>query len=70
MYGMTRKGANENSNSIIAIDLIKEKILWSFQEVAHDLWDFDIGCPPLLTEIKFEKKFLEVVVCVTKQEIL
>ena len=66
MYGITRKGANKNSNSIIAIDLIKEKILWSFQEVAHDLWDFDIGCPPLLTEIKFEKKFLEVVVCVTK----
>lgn len=66
MYGMTRKGGNKNSNSIIAIDLFKDKIIWSFQDVSHDLWDFDIGCPPLLTEIKFGEKFLEVVVCVTK----
>jgi quinoprotein glucose dehydrogenase len=64
--GLTRPGRNENSNSIIAIDLKKKKILWTFQEIAHDLWDFDIGCPPLLTEISYEKKFLEVVVCVTK----
>ena len=66
LYGLTRPGRNENSNSIVAIDIKKEKILWTFQEIAHDLWDFDIGCPPLLTEISYEEKILEVVVCVTK----
>jgi len=64
--GLTRPGRNENSNSIVALDLKEEKILWAFQEVAHDLWDFDIGCPPLLTEINYDNKILEVVVCVTK----
>ncbi len=66
LYGITRPGKNENSNSIVAIDLKSKKIKWSFQEVAHDLWDFDIGCPPLLTEVNYEDKILELVVCVTK----
>ena len=66
LYGVTRPGKNENSNSIVAIDLKNEKIKWSFQEVAHDLWDFDIGCPPLLTEVNYGDKILELIVCVTK----
>ena len=55
-----------NSNSIIAIDLVDNKILWKFQEVSQDLWDYDMASPPILTELKINDKILEVVVATTK----
>ena len=46
LYGVNRPGNNLNSNSLIAYDLNKKKIVWIFQEVMHDLWDYDIiGTP-------------------------
>ena len=44
-YGVNRPGSNENSGSIIAFDINNQKIKWSFQETAHDLWDYDIASP-------------------------
>ena len=66
LVGINRPGNNYNSNSLIAIDLIKNKILWKFQDVAHDLWDYDMASPPILTEFKINDKILEVVVATTK----
>tara|TARA_B100001123_G_scaffold126195_1_gene147059 strand:- start:250 stop:2628 length:2379 start_codon:yes stop_codon:yes gene_type:complete len=66
LVGINRPGNNYNSNSLIAIDLIKNKILWKFQDVAHDLWDYDMASPPILTELKINDKILEVVVATTK----
>ena len=51
----------------LAIPMLKKnKILWTFQDVKHDLWDFDISSPPILTELKFDDKYLEVVLATTK----
>lgn len=66
LYGASRPGRNLNSNSIIAIDLIKRNIKWSFQEVIHDLWDYDIAAPPLLSSIFINGKYIEVVIIMTK----
>lgn len=66
LIGSTRKGYNKNANSIIAIDLHKREILWSFQEVSHDLWDYDIASPPLLATIRINGNLLEVVIVTTK----
>ena len=66
LVGINRTGNNDNSNSLIAIDLFKNKILWKFQDVAHDLWDYDIASPPILTELKINGKILEVVIATTK----
>ena len=66
LYGGTRLGNNHNANSIIAIDLIKKEIKWSFQEVSHDLWDYDIAAPPILTSIKINNEFVDVIIVVTK----
>ena len=30
------------SSSIIAVDLNKDEIIWTFQDVFHDLWDYDL----------------------------
>ena len=66
LVGIGRSGDNKNANSLIAIDLNKNEILWTFQDVKHDLWDFDMASPPILTELKFEENFLEVVIVTTK----
>ncbi len=66
IYGVNRAGANKNSSSIIAFDLNTQKILWTFQDVNHDLWDYDISSPPLLHNLKINDKFYEVVIALTK----
>ena len=65
-YGVHRPGINHYSSSVLAYDLNSEKILWSFQDVAHDLWDFDIASPPILHDLEIEDKVFEVVISLTK----
>ena len=66
LIGTSRPGKNKNANSVIAIDLNQKKILWTFQEVAHDLWDYDIASPPLLTTIKIDDNLIDIVIITTK----
>ena len=58
--GVNRPGNNEYSNSIIAIDIFNKKKLWDFQEVKHDIWNFDIAAPPILTTIKKDNLDLDL----------
>ncbi len=66
LYGVHRPGINHYSCSILAFDIKSEKILWSFQEVSHDLWDFDIASPPILHDLKIDEKVYEVIISTTK----
>ena len=64
--GTTRPGSNKYSNSIVAFDIENEKLLWEFQEISHDIWNYDIASPPILTSIKKDDKLIDVVVVPTK----
>ena len=66
VYGVKRPGKNERSNSVIAIDIRSRSIIWSFQETAHDLWDFDIPSPPIIHNLKIGKDIYEVVISLSK----
>ena len=66
LSGITRPGDNNNSDSVIAIDLHARKIEWAFQEVRHDLWDYDVPSSPMLTRINVEHHAYDVVIAVTK----
>ena len=66
VYGVNRPGENKNSSSVIAFDLTKDKILWTFQETIHDLWDFDISSPPIIHNLKIDDKIFEVVIALSK----
>ena len=65
--GTLRPGKNPFSDSIIAIDLINKKILWSFQETSHDIWNSDLPAPPILTSIKKNNKFIDIVLTPSKR---
>ena len=64
--GINRPGKNKYSNSIVAIDVKNKKLLWEFQEIEHDIWDYDIAAPPILTSIIVNDNKVDVVVAVTK----
>jgi alcohol dehydrogenase (cytochrome c) len=50
-YGGGRAGANLFAASIVALHYKTGKIAWYFQEVHHDIWDFDTPSPPVLYDI-------------------
>ena len=66
LFGALRPGDNLHSNSVVAINARNGEIVWAFQEVSHDLWDYDIPSPPILTSIQKDSKTIDVVVAVTK----
>ncbi len=51
-YGGERLGRNDYSNSIVALRASTGKVVWHFQTVHHDLWDYDNASPPLLATVK------------------
>ena len=64
--GMRHIGRNLFSNCVLALDALTGKRLWHFQEVRHDIWDWDIPAPPILTTIEREGRRVDVVAQVTK----
>ncbi|HLK48796.1 MAG TPA: pyrroloquinoline quinone-dependent dehydrogenase [Bryobacteraceae bacterium] len=50
-YGGDRPGANLFGNSLVAVDAMTGKLKWYFQNVHHDLWDYDLPPQPTLVEI-------------------
>jgi quinoprotein glucose dehydrogenase/quinate dehydrogenase (quinone) len=39
-------------SSIIALDAATGNVRWSFQTTHHDIWDYDIGSQPVLTDLR------------------
>jgi len=47
-YGGQRKGLDHYSSSIVALDADTGAVVWSFQTVHHDIWDYDVAAQPVL----------------------
>jgi alcohol dehydrogenase (cytochrome c) len=47
-YGGQRPGKNLYAASIVALDLNTGKLKWYFQQVHHDIWDYDSASPVVL----------------------
>lgn len=51
-YGANRKGKNLYGNSVVALDAASGKLVWHFQTIHHDLWDYDLPAPPNLVTVE------------------
>ncbi|HXJ43675.1 MAG TPA: c-type cytochrome, partial [Bryobacteraceae bacterium] len=60
-YGADRKGADLFANCILALDARTGKYKWHFQEVHHDLWDYDAVSAPQLVTVKHNGKTVDAV---------
>ena len=65
-FGKLRPGDNRYANSILAIRASTGELVWHFQVVHHDVWDWDIPTHPLLVDITRDGKQIPVVVILTK----
>ena len=64
--GVDRPGNNLYANSVVAFNLEEKKIEWHFQEIQHDIWNLDIAAAPILTMVKKNDRYIDVVVAITK----
>jgi len=51
-FGGHRPGDNRYANSTVALRGSTGEVVWHFQTVHHDLWDYDVSAQPVLLTVK------------------
>ena len=64
--GIDRPGDNLFGTSVVAAEAATGKLLWYFQAVHHDIWDYDTETPPTLIDVHQDGKTIPAVVIVNK----
>lgn len=65
-YGGNRIGDNRYANSVVALSADTGEVMWHFQTVHHDLWDYDVPAQPGLYTVWRDGTAHDVVAQVTK----
>jgi quinoprotein glucose dehydrogenase len=65
-YGGKRKGQNLFANCLLALDAATGKRIWHFQFIHHDVWDWDVPCPPALVTLNKDGENIDAVAQITK----
>jgi len=60
-YGADRTGANLFGDCLIALNARNGKLIWYFQMVHHDIWDYDNATAPMLLTVRHNGKMVDVV---------
>jgi len=66
-WGGKRPGNDEHADSVVALKSETGELVWSFQTVHHDLWDYDLPAQPTLARIDTGDGMRDVVIQPTKQ---
>ncbi len=69
-YGGDRVGKNLFSDSLVALRADSGKLVWYYQMVHHDLWDYDLPCPPNLVTLHRNGKSVDAAVQPLKNGLL
>ncbi len=65
-YGGDRPGNNLFSNTTVALDAQTGKLQWHFQNIRHELWDYNLPPAPGLLDIKKDGKTIPALAQVGK----
>jgi quinoprotein glucose dehydrogenase len=65
-FGGLRPGANAHANSLVALRGSTGDVVWSFQTVHHDLWDYDLAAQPVLVDVPREGRLVAAIAQPTK----
>ncbi|NIM52275.1 MAG: PQQ-binding-like beta-propeller repeat protein [Gemmatimonadales bacterium] len=65
-YGGVRLGSNRFANSVVALQASTGELVWHFQVVHHDLWDYDVASQPALITIRRDGTDVPAVAQATK----
>jgi quinoprotein glucose dehydrogenase len=61
-HGFARRGDNKWANSVVALSARTGALVWGFQLVHHDLWDYDVASQPTLATLRRTGAELPVVI--------
>lgn len=65
-YGGNRIGQNLFGNCVLALDARTGQRRWHYQVVHHDVWDYDLPCPPNLVRLRRDGRTIDAVAQATK----
>ena len=65
-YGGHRPGNNLYSDSLVCLNARTGKLVWYYQTVHHDLWDYDLASPPILGDINVGGRPIKAVIQASK----
>ena len=65
-YGGERNGSDFYSSSVVALRGSTGKVVWHFQTVHHDVWDYDIPAQPALITVRRNGRAVPAVAVATK----
>jgi quinoprotein glucose dehydrogenase len=65
-WGGDRVGQNLFANCILALNAATGQRIWHYQVVHHDIWDYDIPCPPNLVQVSKNGRIIDAVAQPTK----
>lgn len=69
-WGGLRLGDNRYANSVVALRASTGRVVWAFQTVHHDLWDYDNAAPPALVTVRHDGHAVDAVLQATKTGML
>ncbi|MDG2005171.1 MAG: pyrroloquinoline quinone-dependent dehydrogenase [Novosphingobium sp.] len=69
-FGGEREGDESLANSIVAVRASTGAVVWSFQTVHHDLWDYDIPAAPALFTLRRDGGEIPAMAFATKSAFL
>jgi quinoprotein glucose dehydrogenase len=69
-FGGLRPGDNRYASSLVALRASTGAVVWHFQTVHHDLWDYDNAAPPALATVVRNGRAVPAVLQATKTGML
>ena len=65
-YGANRAGKNLYGDSLLALNARTGKLIWYYQMVHHDIWDYDNAGTPMLLTVRHNGRKVDVVAQASK----
>ena len=69
-WGGNRPGNNLYTGSLVALRGSTGEVVWHYQIVHHDLWDYDLSAQPILVDLRRGNERVPAVIQGTKQGLL
>jgi quinoprotein glucose dehydrogenase len=65
-HGFKRPGDDKWADSVVALSAKTGEMVWGFQLVHHDLWDYDTAAQPVLAALRRDTDELPIVIAANK----
>jgi len=65
-YGRDRQGLDLFSNCLVTLEAATGKLVWYYQMVHHDIWDYDMPAQPALITVRRKGRDIPAIAQVTK----